>query len=230
MAQSSTIEWTQATWNPVTGCSKISPGCKHCYAERMAHRLEAMGVSAYRNGFSVTLQPQTLEAPLQWRKSRMIFVNSMSDLFHDDVPTSYIEKVFAVMRAASWHQFQILTKRSKRLLQLDSILDWPSNVWMGVSVERDDYTFRIDQLRKTGATIKFLSLEPIVRPSGQARSPRHRLGDRGRRVGTRRTRDRAHVGPGHPRSMRSRRDSVFLQAVGRDEKEKGWSATGWKDV
>ena len=164
MAQSSTIEWTEATWNPVTGCSKVSPGCKNCYAERMANRLQAMGVPAYRNGFRVTLQPQTLEIPLRWRRSRRIFVNSMSDLFHEEVPVEYIQQVFSIARRAWWHQFQVLTKRSSRLAELMDTLDWPPNLWMGVSVERGDYRFRIDDLRRVPAAVRFLSLEPLLGP------------------------------------------------------------------
>lgn len=160
----SKIEWTDATWNPVTGCSKISPGCKHCYAERLSIRLQAMGVEKYKNGFKVTLHPDQLEVPLQWRKSRMIFVNSMSDLFHDDVPLEFINAVFKTMKLAHWHQFQVLTKRSKRLLELSPLIEWPSNVWMGVSVENDTYSHRINDLRQTGAAIKFLSLEPLLGP------------------------------------------------------------------
>lgn len=164
MALHSGIEWTQATWNPVTGCSKVSPGCKHCYAERMARRLHAMGQPNYRNGFKLTLQRQVLELPLNWKKPQVIFVNSMSDLFHKDVPISYIKNVFEVMEMAHWHQFQVLTKRAERLAELDDRLNWPSNVWMGVSVENDNYRERIDYLRVTGAKIKFLSLEPLLGP------------------------------------------------------------------
>ena len=149
MATKSSIEWTQSTWNPVTGCAKISPGCKHCYAERMALRLQVMGSPNYRNGFQLTLHEQAVELPLLWRKPRMIFVNSMSDLFHKDVPLDFIFRVFDVMRRAWWHTFQILTKRSERLQQLNNRIEWPSNVWMGVSVENDKYTFRIDQDRKS---------------------------------------------------------------------------------
>lgn len=163
MAQSS-IEWTDATWNPVTGCSKISPGCKHCYAERMAKRLKLMGQLNYRNGFEVTLQPHMLDLPLRWRSPKRIFVNSMSDLFHDEVPDSFIHQVFAVMRNADWHQYQVLTKRSERLLELSSELDWAPQVWMGVSVENKDYAYRIEHLRKTKAKVKFLSLEPLLGP------------------------------------------------------------------
>ena len=164
MATNSHIEWTDATWNPVTGCSKISPGCKHCYAERLALRLQAMGQKNYRNGFEVTLQPQMLELPLRWKSSRQIFVNSMSDLFHEDVPLSYIEEVFSVMRRAHWHQYQVLTKRSERLLELSPRLEWGPQIWMGVSVENEDYLERIDHLRRTGAHVKFLSLEPLLGP------------------------------------------------------------------
>jgi protein gp37 len=164
MADNSSIEWTEATWNPVTGCTKISPGCDHCYAERMAKRLRAMGNRNYANGFDVTLQPQMMERPLEWRSPRTIFVNSMSDLFHKDVPDAYIRQVFDVMRKAHWHQFQVLTKRSARLLRLNSQIEWPTNVWMGVSVESKEYSFRIDHLRLTSASIKFLSIEPLIGP------------------------------------------------------------------
>jgi protein gp37 len=161
MAQS-TIEWTNATWNPVTGCTKISPGCKHCYAERMAHRLQAMGQPNYVNGFKLTLHEHMLERPLAWKRPMLIFVNSMSDLFHPDVPLDFIQQVFAVMGRAAWHRFQVLTKRSERLLALSDQLAWPDNVWMGVSVENEAYRFRIDHLRQTGAQVKFLSLEPLL--------------------------------------------------------------------
>lgn len=164
MALGSGIEWTEATWNPVTGCNKVSPGCKYCYAERMAERLQAMGQPNYRNGFELTLQPQMLELPLRWKRPQTIFVNSMSDLFHDNVPLEYIQRVFDVMRRADWHRFQVLTKRAERLAELSSNIDWPNNVWMGVSVESADYTSRIDDLRATGARVKFLSLEPLLGP------------------------------------------------------------------
>ena len=164
MATKSSIEWTESTWNPLTGCTKISPGCKHCYAERMALRLQAMGQPNYKNGFKLTLHEHALELPLSWKKPQMIFVNSMSDLFHQDVPLEFILRVFDVMRQASWHTFQVLTKRSKRLLELDQNINWPGNVWMGVSVESETYTFRIDHLRQTRACTKFLSLEPLLGP------------------------------------------------------------------
>jgi protein gp37 len=164
MATKSRIEWTESTWNPLTGCNKISPGCKFCYAERFAKRLQAMGQPNYRNGFKLTLHEHVVEQPLSWKKPQMIFVNSMSDLFHKDVPLEFIQKVFDVMNQAGWHVFQVLTKRSERLLEVHRHLSWPQNVWMGVSVENSDYTFRIDHLRKTGAKIKFLSLEPLLGP------------------------------------------------------------------
>lgn len=162
MGVKSTIEWTEATWNPVTGCTKISPGCKHCYAERLSYRLKAMGQPNYANGFALTLQPHALEIPLRWKTPQVIFVNSMSDLFHKNVPTTYIQQVFDVMARANWHCYQILTKRSERLMQISRQLSWKSNIWMGVSVENEDYAFRINHLRETGAHVKFLSLEPLL--------------------------------------------------------------------
>ena len=164
MATNSDIEWTDATWNPVTGCTKVSPGCKNCYAARMANRLQAMGQANYVNGFQLTTQPQMLDLPLTWKTPKRIFVNSMSDLFHKDVPLAYIQRVFDVMHRASWHQFQILTKRSERLLEVSSELEWAKQIWMGVSVETDKYAYRIDHLRQTGAKVKFLSLEPLLGP------------------------------------------------------------------
>lgn len=165
----SKIEWTESTWNPVTGCTKVSPGCKHCYAERMAKRLRAMGQPNYANGFALTLQEHALGLPLSWKRPQVVFVNSMSDLFHRDVPAAFIQRVFGVMREAHWHQFQVLTKRSERLLELDADLAWPENVWMGVSVENADYMYRIERLRQTGARTKFLSIEPLLGPVGRLR-------------------------------------------------------------
>lgn len=162
MAQQSSIEWTEATWNPVTGCNKISPGCKNCYAERLAARLQAMGSYRYRNGFEVTLQEDIVELPLNWKQPKIIFVNSMSDLFHKDIPSDFIVKVFDTMKRADWHTFQILTKRSDRLLSLAPYLPWPKNVWMGVSVESPNYTFRIHELVKVPAAVRFLSVEPLL--------------------------------------------------------------------
>lgn len=164
MASRSTIEWTESTWNPVTGCSKVSPGCANCYAERMARRLKAMGQANYRNGFQVTCHPHMLERPGQWTRPQMVFVNSMSDLFHDDVPQSFIEKTFDVMREADRHIFQVLTKRSARLRELADSLPWPENIWMGVSVENEDFAFRMDHLRQVPAAVRFVSLEPLLGP------------------------------------------------------------------
>ncbi len=162
MAQASSIEWTQATWNPVTGCTKISPGCAHCYAERMAKRLKAMGQIRYRHGFAVTLQPDLIETPLHWKSPRMIFVNSMSDLFHEDIPAAFIADCFNVMAKASQHTFQVLTKRPQRVVELASKLPWPDNIWMGTSVETADYKWRIHELEKIPARVRFLSLEPLL--------------------------------------------------------------------
>jgi protein gp37 len=158
------IEWTDATWNPVTGCTKVSPGCKNCYAERLARRLRAMGNPRYRNGFVVTLHPDQLTLPLRWPQPRRIFVNSMSDLFHEAVPEDFIRRAFEVMVKADWHTFQILTKRSDRLLRLARQLPWSSNIWQGVSVESARYTWRIDHLRQVPAAVRFLSVEPLLGP------------------------------------------------------------------
>ncbi|MHC4396834.1 MAG: DUF5131 family protein [Planctomycetota bacterium] len=164
MAQYSKIEWTQCTWNPATGCAKISEGCKNCYAERMSLRLKAMGQPNYRNGFHLTLHPHVLDKPLHWKQPRTIFVNSMSDLFHKKVPLDFIYKVFDVISNAPQHNFQVLTKRSHRLMQLSPLLPWPQNLSMGVTVENAKYSFRINHLRQTSAAIKFLSLEPLLGP------------------------------------------------------------------
>jgi protein gp37 len=167
MAQRSGIEWTESTWNPVTGCTKVSPGCKHCYAERMALRLQAMRQANYEQGFTVTLHDRMLDRPLAWKKPRIVFVNSMSDLFHEQVPAPFIEQVFAVMRRASWHTFQVLTKRADRLGDIGRRLDWPPNVWMGVTVENAHYLGRIDQLRRIPARFKFVSFEPLLGSLGR---------------------------------------------------------------
>ena len=160
----STIEWTESTWNPVTGCTKISPGCKHCYAERMAARLQAMGQANYRNGFELTLQENMLKRPLSWTKPQVIFVNSMSDLFHDEVPFDYIRRVFDVMVQADQHVYQVLTKRAERLAEVAVELPWPAHIWMGVSVENADYLSRVDCLRRVPARVRFLSCEPLLGP------------------------------------------------------------------
>ncbi|NIA07620.1 MAG: DUF5131 family protein [Actinobacteria bacterium] len=167
MGIDSKIEWTESTWNPVTGCTKISSGCLNCYAERMALRLKAMGQKNYRNGFKVTCHPHALDIPLRWKKPQMVFVNSMSDLFHEDVPDHFIFDIFATMRQAQQHQYQLLTKRVERVAELSPELSWLENIWMGVTVEAADYKYRIDYLRYTGAKIKFLSLEPLLDDLGE---------------------------------------------------------------
>lgn len=175
MATNSSIEWTESTWNPVVGCTIVSPGCTNCYAMRMARRLEAMGQPKYAgttrdsggrpkwNGV-VRVDEESLGLPATWRKGRMIFVNSMSDLFHESVPFEFIERVFKTMEQTPQHTYQILTKRAERLQELAPKIHWPANVWMGVSVENDDYLYRIDHLRQTKAVVKFLSLEPLLGP------------------------------------------------------------------
>ena len=164
MGQKSSIEWTESTWNPLSGCTKISPGCKHCYAERMARRLQAMGQPNYVNGFTLTLHEEALELPLRWKKPQTIFVNSMSDMFHVKVPRQFILKAFDVMQRAYWHRFQVLTKRAERLAILSEQLPWADNIWMGVSVESEQQVHRIENLRETKAAVKFLSLEPLIGP------------------------------------------------------------------
>jgi len=176
MSSSTRIEWTESTWNPTRGCSRASPGCRNCYAERFAHRLsgpgrpyEALTRSTPRGPRwtgEIRLVPEVLEAPLRWRKPRLVFVNSMSDLFHERIPIRFIEEVFAIMEKAHWHTFQILTKRAERLHKLYSVLPWPPNVWMGVSVETPDYAGRIQKLRDVPAAVRFLSLEPLLQPFG----------------------------------------------------------------
>jgi len=162
MSIASKIEWTEATWNPVTGCTKISEGCRNCYAEKLALRLKAMSNPRYYNGFDVTLHYDVLGEPLKWHRPKMIFVNSMSDLFHEKVPNSFIEKVFEMIRIANHHTFQILTKRSERLLQIAPFLKWPDNLWMGVTVEMEELTYRISHLKQTPAKVKFISFEPLL--------------------------------------------------------------------
>jgi protein gp37 len=161
MSQSS-IEWTELTWNPTTGCNKLTAGCKFCYAEIMSRRLKAMGLEKYKNNFKLTLHPDTLDLPYSWKKPKLVFVNSMSDLFHKDVPLAYIKRVFEVMNKTPMHTYQVLTKRADLLAKYDKHLNWTPNIWMGVSVENDKVTDRIDYLRNTGAQTKFLSLEPLL--------------------------------------------------------------------
>lgn len=168
MKNKTKIEWTESTWNPMTGCTKVSPGCKHCYAEVMAKRLQAMGTAGYDNGFKLSLMPERLQEPLKRKKPTVYFVNSMSDLFHEDVPRSYIQQVFDVIEEAHWHTFQILTKRADRMASFFFGKTVPKNAWLGVSVEDKKYGVpRIDQLRKIDATIRFLSVEPLLEDVGQ---------------------------------------------------------------
>jgi protein gp37 len=162
VADGSRIEWTQATWNPVTGCSKVSPGCAHCYAETFAERFRGVPGHPYEQGFDLKLHPARLELPLRWKRPRLVFVNSMSDLFHEDVPVAYITAVFATMRMANQHIFQVLTKRADRLSQLAPLLEWPENVWMGVSIENRRFTWRADRLRMVNAAVRFISAEPLL--------------------------------------------------------------------
>lgn len=164
MADNSAIEWTDATWNPVTGCTKITRGCDNCYAARFAERWRGVPGHPYEQGFDLREWPERLDQPARWKAPRMIFVNSMSDLFHVDVPEPFIRDVFDVMERADWHRYQVLTKRAERVTELSDALPWPSQVWMGVSVESQDYVHRIDLLRETGAAVKFLSLEPLLGP------------------------------------------------------------------
>lgn len=167
MAEHTTIEWTDATWNPIRGCTKISPGCKHCYAERFAERFRGVKGHPFEQGFDLRLIPGKIGEPLRWKSPQRIFVNSMSDLFHDNVPLDYIKRVFDVMNRAGWHQYQVLTKRAERLEAVASELPWAPHIWMGVSVENGDYLWRIDHLRRTKAYIKFLSIEPLLGPLGK---------------------------------------------------------------
>ncbi|MGD0085380.1 MAG: phage Gp37/Gp68 family protein [Acidimicrobiales bacterium] len=173
MADKTSIEWTEATWNPTTGCDRTSPGCDHCYALTLAKRLKAMGVEKYQHdgnaktsgpGFAVTLHPDALNLPRRWTTPRTVFVNSMSDLFHEAVPVEFIERVFDVMSDTPQHVYQVLTKRSRRLVRLAGKLTWPANLWMGVSIENDRYAFRADHLRQVPAAVRFLSIEPLLGP------------------------------------------------------------------
>lgn len=164
MADRSAIEWTEATWNPVTGCDKVSPGCAHCYAEAFAERFRGVPGHPYEQGFDLRIWPKRLDQPLRWKRPRMIFVNSMSDLFHERIPLDFIRNVFASMEEASWHTFQILTKRPERLVELADVLPWPENVWMGVSIENRRFVQRADLLRQINPAVRFISAEPLLGP------------------------------------------------------------------
>jgi Bacteriophage protein gp37 len=162
MSSTSKIEWTEATWNPITGCTKVTSGCEHCYAATLAKRLKAMGNPRYKNGFNVTVHRDLFLKPLEWNKPKMIFVNSMSDLFHEDVSDNEILELFATMNRANWHTFQVLTKRVDRLISLSSRIKWTDNIWMGVTVEDSSTIIRSDKLKQCGAYIKFVSAEPLL--------------------------------------------------------------------
>jgi protein gp37 len=187
MPQSSAIEWTEATWNPVTGCSQVSPGCAHCYAKTFAERWRGIPGHPYEQGFDLRIWPERLEVPLRWRKPRTIFVNSMSDLFHEEIPFSFVERVFETMAAAHWHTFQILTKREDRLAALSPQLEWAPNIWMGVTIENRRFVHRADALRGVPSAVRFISAEPLLGPldaldltdidwliAGGESGPRHR--------------------------------------------------------
>ena len=185
MAKQSKIEWTEVTWNPVTGCTKISQGCKFCYAERMSKRLQAMGVQKYRDGFSITTHESTLRAPLTWQQPRFVFVNSMSDLFHQSVPFPFIKAVFETMNRATQHTFQLLTKRPKRVAWLNKKLHWTPNIWLGTSIESEKWLERLRWLKVTDAQTKFLSLEPLLGPLSEIQLTGIDWGNCRRRVRTR---------------------------------------------
>lgn len=172
MSERSAIEWTDATWNPVRGCTKVSPGCKHCYAETFAERFRGVPGHPFEQGFDLRLVPDALELPKRWRRGRLVFVNSMSDLFHEQIPVEYIQQVFAVMRDSPQHRFQVLTKRAERLEEVSSRLQFSPNVWIGVSVESDDYAWRIDHLRRVPAAVRFLSIEPMLGPMSKLKLDR----------------------------------------------------------
>jgi protein gp37 len=164
VADHSRIEWTHATWNPVTGCDKVSPGCAHCYAETFAERFRGVPGHSYQQGFDLKLWPERLAIPLNWKRPRLVFVNSMSDLFHEDIPFEFVCDIFRSMKKADWHTFQILTKRADRLAELAPLLDWPPNVWMGVSIENRRFVYRADRLRRIRAAVRFISAEPLLGP------------------------------------------------------------------
>ena len=215
MSDNTKIEWTEATWNPVTGCTQISPGCANCYAMRFANRFKGVPGHPYELGFELQLREERLLQPLEWKRPRRIFVNSMSDLFHEGVPDTYIRQVFEVMAEAEQHTFQVLTKRPERAKQLAPELPWPENIWFGVSVENSYWTRRIDALRDVPAAIRFLSCEPLLGPARRAEPVRHPLGDLRRRERRRRKTAKARVVPIDPRPMRHGGSTLLLQAMGR---------------
>ena len=232
MANSSSIEWTESTWNPTTGCDRTSPGCDHCYALTLAKRLKGMGQAKYQSdgdprtsgpGFGLTLHPDVLQLPYLWRKPRLVFVNSMSDLFHQRVPNDFIQDVFSIMADNAQHTFQILTKRSHRLKSLGAHLNWSSNVWMGVSIESDPYVFRAAHLREVPATVRFLSIEPMLGPITNLDLEGIHWVIVGGESGPRCPTDGHQLGSGTSRSVRRFGGPVFLQAMGRSDSKIGWS-------
>ena len=243
MADRSAIEWTEATWNPITGCDRVSAGCDNCYALTLAKRLKAMGSAKYQNdgdprtsgpGFGVTIHPQALDVPYRWRQPRVVFVNSMSDLFHARVPLDFIRDVFDVCRDTPQHTYQVLTKRSLRLRRIADKLDWPANLWMGVSVENADALPRVDHLREVPAAVRFLSCEPLLGPLDGHRPRRHPLGHRRRRVRPELPADGHQLGARNPRCLH-RTPSVaffFKQWGGRTPKAFGRELDGqlWDEM
>jgi protein gp37 len=224
VSSNSAIEWTGATWNPTRGCSRVSPGCEHCYAERFAHRFSEAGQTYAGLTKATPRGPRwrgvlrevddVVDLPLRWRKPKLIFVNSMSDLFHEKVSLEFLRRVFETMRQAHWHTFQILTKRADRVRELASLLHWPSNVWMGVSVENEDYVERIDDLRSVPAAVRFLSLEPLLGPLPRLKLAGIHWAIVGGESGPGRAGDAPRVGAGLARPVRESRRGVLLQTVG----------------
>ena len=215
MSTQSSIEWTETTWNPVTGCTKISDGCKHCYAERMATRLQAMGVEKYRNGFDLTVHESVLEDPLRWKTPRLVFVNSMSDLFHESIPAVFIESVFRVMNQASQHTFQMLTKRPGRVMELDHGLIWTPNIWLGTSIESKEWLDQLAKLKESNAHTKFLSLEPLLGPLPDLDLAGIDWVIVGGESGPGARPMKADWVRGNTRQLPAKRRPVFLQAMGR---------------
>jgi protein gp37 len=219
MSALSAIEWTESTWNPTTGCNKISPGCTHCYAERFAERFRGVPGHPYEQGFDIRLWPDRLTMPLTWKKPRLVFVNSMSDLFHPEIPDEFIKAVFSMMQQAHWHQFQVLTKRPERMLEIAKQIDkLPANVWAGVSVESQAWAWRVDVLREIPAQIRFLSCEPLLGDLKLLLDDIHWVivgGESGN--GARPM--QAEMGQKHSRAVHQRQSSLFLQAVGRSAEE-----------
>ena len=237
MADRTSIEWTEATWNPTTGCDKISAGCENCYALTLAKRLKAMGNPKYQcdgdsrtsgPGFGLTVHPRALDLPKRWRQPRTVFVNSMSDLWHARVPSGFISDVFDVMAETPQHTYQLLTKRPRRLARMAQSLPWPKNVWMGVSVENQEQVWRIDELRKVPAAVRFISAEPLLGPLDADLTGV--CCHRGRRIRAKSQKVRKRMGSRSTGSVRSCRNRVFLQAVGWNSRQAGWQGAGWTHV